>query len=54
MDFREVYERVMIMVQTGASKHAIIDFVEGLYFANKITSRMFDLLIGRIMSISRG
>lgn len=54
MEFREVYERVMIMVQTGASKHAIIDFVEGLYLASKITTRMFDLLIGRIMTTSRG
>lgn len=54
MEFREVYERVMIMVETGASKSTIIDFVESLYLVNKITSRMFDLLIGRIMSVCRG
>lgn len=45
----EVIEEVAVMIRTGASEKCCSDYVENLLRKGKITSRVYELLIGIII-----
>ena len=51
MTNQEIVERVRIMINTGASEDTVHDYITKLYANGKITTNIYDLLVG--MNLNR-